>query len=134
MNKLSVWISVLALLQSCNLGGDYTSELSGSYFYRAEGKGLNDILSHSRGGKEIPANVIGYDYNSEFIVAKQKPTKTDEPLYEGIYVYHHGRDEIYYWLIVHRTRLILGPMSELEFNTAMQKYGVPKTLDVNKQH
>jgi len=42
MNKFSIWIIGLTLLRSCNLGGDYTSELSGSYFYRAEGKGLNE--------------------------------------------------------------------------------------------
>jgi hypothetical protein len=134
MNKFSLSIIVLILLQSCNLGGDYSSELSGNYFYRAEGSDLNDILSHSRGGKEIPANVIGYDYDSEFIVAKQKPAKTDEPLYEGVYVYPRGREETYYWLIVHRPHLILGPMSELEFKVATKKYNVPESLDVNKEH
>ena len=113
---------------SCDLGGDYSAELSGEYFYRSEGPGMHDI--HFTAGKQIPADVLGYDYDDNFIIALQKPDAVDEPLYETKYSYPQGRDRTYYWLIVHSQKLILGPMLEQEFVDARIKYHVPSTLDV----
>jgi hypothetical protein len=92
-----------------------------------EGKELNDILSHYPQGREIPSNALTYNYNSNFIIASQKPSKTDDPLYQKV-AYRDGRDAIYYWVIVHSKKLTLGPMSKMEFERARQAYGVPENF------
>jgi hypothetical protein len=92
-----------------------------------EGKSINDIFSHSAEGREIPSNVLTYNYNSDFIIASQKPDHTDDPLYTKV-VYKDGRDKVYYWLIVHSKKLTLGPMRRNEFEKARRIYNVPKDL------
>lgn len=115
---------IIFLLVSCS---DSVEELSGGYFLRMEAKDLNDISSHSADGKEIPSNVLNYNYNRDFIIASQKPRGTDDPLYAPV-VYERGRDSIYYWLIVHSKKLTLGPMSKHDFQLARQTYKVPTSL------
>ena len=65
-------------LSSCS---DSTKELSGNYFLREEGRDLNDISCHSATEREIPANIISYNFNDDFIIASQRPKMTDDPLY-----------------------------------------------------
>jgi len=122
--KYTLILVILFLFSSCS---DSVEELSGGYFLRMEGKDSNDILSHNADGKEIPSNILTYNYNSDFIIASQKPSETDDPLYAPV-VYERGRDNIYYWLIVHSEKLTLGPMSKHDFEVARQTYKVPKTL------
>jgi hypothetical protein len=57
---------------ACNMS-DSREELSGDYFYRNEGRDVKDILSHAPNRENIYSNVIGYNYNSDFIVAMQQP-------------------------------------------------------------
>ena len=120
-------VTVLFFFPSCS--NDSTEELSGSYFLRMEGKELNDILSHSGDRKEIPANILSFNYDSDFIIASQKPDKTDDPLYVPV-SYERGRDSIYYWIIIHSKRLTLGPMNKHEFDSARQTYNVPSDLQL----
>lgn len=118
-------LSIL-FLSSCG-NGDNSKELSGDYFFRAEGKELNDILSHTPNQLDIPANVISYDYNRHFIIAAQRPGFKD-PLYKGDPIYKLGRDTIYYWLIVHSEKLVLGPLEKSEFEQTLKKYNVDRNL------
>ena len=111
-------------LSTCS---DGTKELSGSYFLREEGRDLNDILSHSGTGREIPANILSYNFNNDFIIASQQPNMTDDPLYTETN-YLDGRDSVYFWLIVHNEKLVLGPLNKSQFDEAMLKYNVPLTL------
>jgi hypothetical protein len=92
-----------------------------------EGKDLNDILSHNTDGKEIPSNVLNYNYSKDFIIASQQPRETDDPLYTHV-GYKEGRDKIYYWLIVHSKKITLGPMSKHDFEVARRTYNVPPNL------
>lgn len=96
-----------------------------------EGSIQRDILNHDSGYKEIPANVLSFDYNDELIVAKQRPADFNEPLYEGQYEYPEGKDKIYFWLVVSKLHLVFGPLSEQEFEAIRKKYRVPDSLDVN---
>ncbi|MGX5688164.1 hypothetical protein [Arcticibacter tournemirensis] len=64
---------LLSCFNGCSAGGDYAKDLSGDYFYRDEGDSKKDILSHLPGKKDIYGEVLDYDYNDNFIVAKQKP-------------------------------------------------------------
>ena len=125
-------LAFLFCIQSCTTGGDYTEELSGGYFFRSEGDGLHDILCHSSGQKDVPADVLSYDYDDNFIIAMQKPAAFEDPLYENTYEYPQGKDKIYCWLIIHRQEQVLRPLLESEFHLARKKYGVPKDLDAKK--
>ena len=129
--KLTNIIALLVffvIFSSCNVGGDYNKELSGGYFYRNEGEDINDILCKKSEGGEIPANVIAFDYNSNFIIAKQKPKIPQEPLYSKKYSYDNGVDTVYYWIIVNKERLVLGPLSYESFDALRIKFNVSKEL------
>lgn len=128
LNKVSLLLIFGLILPGCGTGGDYTKKLSGDYFFRSEGKSLNDILSQSPNGGEIPANVIGYTYNESFIIAKQKPRIPQDILYEKNYVYENGKDQTYFWLILVKDEVVLGPMDNLEFEKIRNKYEVPEDL------
>jgi len=53
---------------------------------------------------------------------------TDDPLYKQTN-YFNGRDIIYYWVVVHHSKLVLGPLNKSEFDEAILKFNVPMTLD-----
>lgn len=82
-NKLSFLKSNLALLtflfltisfeNGCIPIRDYYEDLSGNYFYCDEGKNDKEILCNLPNHIEIYSKVIGYNYNSDFILAEQQP-------------------------------------------------------------
>lgn len=119
-------IILFALLISCS--SDTTHDLSEGYFLILEGRGANLIASGSAKTREIPSDVVSYNFNDQFIIAKQKPSPTDNVIFTPT-IYKEGRDMIYYWLIVHDRKLVLGPMNEQEFNYARHLYKVPNTLN-----
>jgi len=106
--------------------GDAPDELSGNYYYRQY-----RILWHSSYKKFVPAEVISYNYDKNFILAAQKPIISYDSLFKGI-VYKDGTDRIYFWLIIHKEYLILGPMIEEEYQEARMKYGVPSDLKLKR--
>ncbi len=112
-------------LSSCS--SDYIRELSGGYFFRGEGGNTNDILCHFPNQREIPANIVRYNYNNDFIIAEQRPNKVDDPLYSKTN-YKLGRDTVYYWLIVNADKLVIGPMDKNEYSIELKKYKVPEIL------
>mgnify|MGYP002401421884 CR=1 FL=1 len=118
----------LLLAFSFSTCSDRTRDLSGGYFLREEGAEMVDILSYSSTGREIPANVISYNYDEDFIIACQQPLKSDNIMYTNTQ-YFYGRDSIYYWLIVHHSKLVLGPLSKSQFVDALSKYKVQLMLD-----
>jgi hypothetical protein len=65
----TVPLLLLFTLQGCN-PGVYTDELSGDYFY--EDAGTKMIMNHVAGKQEIFPNVTSYDYNKDFIIARQE--------------------------------------------------------------
>ena len=125
--QIRIFLIVLfsIFLSACS---DSTKELSGNYCLREEGRDLNDISCHSATGREIPANIISYNFNDDFIIASQRPKMTDDPLYSETH-YFNGRDSMYFWLIVHKSKLVLGPLTKSQFDKALSKYNVPMTLD-----
>ena len=61
---------------------------------------VKDILCKKANGGEIPATVTNFDFNDEFIIAKQKPKLPQDPLYDNNYKYNRGDKEYYYWIII----------------------------------
>lgn len=115
----------------CSCTSDSTVNLGDGYTYRDEGEKTKDIYHEKPAlGGEIPATIVSYDYNSNFIIAKQKPKIPQDPLYEKTYIYHKGDSVIYFWLIVKNTKKIFGPLDEKEFERLKKKYSVPNSLSL----
>jgi hypothetical protein len=133
MKAIKIYVSTIffftLILQSCNFS-DSTESLGNGYYYRHEGGELNDIYNKhpNPNGREIPANVIAYDFDDDFIIAKQKPKLPQDPLYEKDYKYNRGDNEFYYWLIVKNEELVLGPLNLEEFNIQRSNQKVPDKL------
>lgn len=117
---------VALILQCCT--SDYTENLGGGYFFRNEGGDLKDILSKDPKGGEIPSTVIAFDYDKNFIIAKQRPKLPQDILYEKNYNYELGADTTYFWLIIKKSRLVLGPLKEKEFRKVRERYEIPESL------
>lgn len=118
--------SVALILQCCT--SDYTENLGGGYFFRNEGGDLKDIHSKEPKGGEIPPTVIAFDYDKNFIIAKQRPKLPQDILYEKNYNYELGVDTTYFWLIIKKSHLVLGPLNENEFREVRERYQIPESL------
>ena len=121
--KNNIFLLLILLFLSCS--SDYSKNLGDGFLFRSEGTDLNDIL-HKKG--EIPANILCYSYNCDYILAIQKPGTFQDPLYEKTYIYPNGDSILYYWIVVKETCLIWGPLNQKEFNNIVLAYNVPKRL------
>lgn len=122
MNFKHVLLILLIFLGSC----DYSENLYYGYFYVDEGGDTKVILNGAQ-YPEIPATVIEFDYNRDFIIAKQKPKLPQEILYNMNYLYKDGVDT-FYWIISTKNYFGLGPLDKQEYEAARKKYGVPNKL------
>lgn len=122
----------ILFFQYCNIGGDKIVTLSGGYFLRDEGGKIIDILCERPNGGEIPATIIMYAYDNNFIIAKQEPKIPQEPLYSKEYTYKNGIKSYYYWIIVHKENIVLGPLDSSKYRLERAKYMVPKSLKLRK--
>jgi hypothetical protein len=99
-----------------------SKNLGGGFVYSAEHK-------HILGKIDIPPTIISYDYDKNFIVAKQKQKKYNEAIYDKMeYVYPLGRDTVYYWLIIKQEQKVFGPLDYGSFQELTQKYNIPNKL------
>lgn len=99
-----------------------SKKIGNGFVYNAEQK-------HIIGKVDIPPTIISYDYNNDFIVAKQKPKKYNEAIYDEMeYVYPLGRDTVYYWLIIKEKQKIVGPLDYDDFLLLKRAYKVPNNL------
>jgi hypothetical protein len=74
-NKPTIFLLVLFIeisIFGCNYSDEHI-KLSGDYFYREEGKHAKDIISSRPNNRSIFAEIIAYDYDSDFIIAIQYP-------------------------------------------------------------
>jgi len=102
---------------SCSINGD-SKELGKGYFITTKGAGWRDILNHDGKHKDVPPDIIEYNYNHSFIIAAQRPNPVDDGIYNNFPVYPLGRGTIYYWLIVKDLDLILGPLLKSDYHNA----------------
>ena len=125
MRLLALLLALLPLLGSAC--ADRTEQLGEGYFFRDEGGAIRDILSRRAAGREVPATVVSYDHNDDFIIAQQRPKLPPDPLYEAEYDYPDpSRD--YFWIIDKRDDSIVGPLTFQEYEAARDRYGVPDNL------
>ncbi len=129
--KISALLILITIVFSCS---DKFEELPGNYVLRLEGPGMNDIFCHNAKGGDIPPNIISYNYNSDFIIAAQKPQDHDDAIYERTFDYKIGRDKIYYWIIVVDKQSCFGPLTISEYEIEKNNLDIPKSLklkDIN---
>ena len=116
-------------IQSCT--SDNTKDIGGGYFYRDEGGSIKDILCEKPNGGEIPATILDYTYDSEFIIAKQKPKQPQESLYKRNYTYNTD-NTFFYWIILKASNIVLGPLDIQEYINMRLKYQIPDELTLKK--
>ena len=88
---------------------------------------MKEIFGSMAHNPDIPPTVIDFDYNRDFIIAKQKPKLPLDILYDVNYLY---KDEVdtFYWIISVKNYFGLGPLDKQEYEAARKKYGVPDKL------
>ena len=64
-------------MNACIPNSDDYHDLSGDYFYRDEGAHVKQIICHLPNHGEIYSEVIGYNYDSDFIIVAQNPIYSD---------------------------------------------------------
>lgn len=128
-SNLFIYCCFVLLTQGCT--PDYTKDLGEGYFYRDEGGNIKDILCEKPNGGEIPATILDYAYNSEFIIAKQKPNLPQESLYKKDYVYNTD-NTFFYWIIAKANNIVMGPLNKQEYINMRLKYQVPDKLTLKK--
>lgn len=121
----------IIFLVFCNCTNDYSKNIGSGYTYRNEGGSIKDI-SHkypTKGG-EIPSTVVSFDYDNEFIIAKQKPKLPQDVLYSKKYSYDEGDTVFYYWLIIKKEHKVFGPLSIEQFSEMKKEYNVSAELNL----
>lgn len=113
---------LVLIIQGCT--SDYSKNLGEGYFYRDEGGKIKDILCEKPNGKEVPATVLDYAYDNEFIIAKQEPKLPQDPLYDRNYEYRKGKNTLYFWIILKEKDIAFGPMDKVEFTTKTKELGI----------
>ncbi len=127
LNSLIVMFLTTVMLVSCT--SDMTQSLGGGYVYCDEGGPMKDIYCEDLKGKEVPATVVDYAYDSNYIVAKQLPKIPQEILYSKQYEY---KDEkaFYYWIVVKKTYDVYGPLDIHDYKELKRKLGISNELDI----
>ena len=126
--KLKINILFFAcIFCSCS---DYSEKLGNGYTFVHEG-GNNNYIFHeypAKGG-EIPPNVISFDYDKHFIIAKQKPMPFQYG-YETAEEYANRIDTIAfcYWLIIKQEQKVFGALDYDSFLKLKKEYNVPDKL------
>jgi hypothetical protein len=126
-NKYLLSIIIAFVLLSCNLS-DYSENLGEGYNYIDEGGDIKEIFNNKPKFGRVPATVIEFKYDNNFIVAKQKPRLPQDPLYEKKYKYPYGDDQFYYWLVLKKDGIVLGPFNLEDYNSAKSRHNVSDKL------
>lgn len=123
----SIFVCLTCLLfYACS---DYSTKLGGGYTFVHEGENYNFIFHKSAKGGEIPPNVISFDYDKCFIIAKQKSMPFQYG-YETAKEYAKRTDTIAlsYWLIIKEECKVFGPMDYDSFLRLKKQYKVSDKL------
>lgn len=118
-----MFISLCLTLSYCNLS-DETKKLSGGWTFVSESK-TDKVIDG--GNIFIPCEVTHFGYNNDFIIAAQRPAN-DCFLGNDKNTYASGIDSIYYWIVVHKGKRLLGPLGRVEFEKAKHSLNIPNTV------
>lgn len=133
MDKIKNNFFIVIVSLTClmfNTCSDYSTKLGDGYTFIHEGGDFNYIFhEYPAKGGEIPPNVISFDYDKCFIIAKQKPMPFQYG-YETAEEYANRTDTIApcYWLIIKKECNLLGPLDYDSFQRLKKKYKVSDKL------
>ena len=131
--NLSIVFLVLFIISSCT--SDVTIPLGQDYFYRDEGGNIKDILCERTESKAfIPATIIAYKYNNNYIIARQRPILPQDVLYDRQFEYRKGLNHDYYWIIIKDKDSLYGPLETTEYKELFYELMIPHNLDVLKNN
>lgn len=110
--------------------GNNIIELGYGFHYNEE---LLAIMSDYLNVSDIPPEVLMYQHDDSFIIAKQKPGRYKEFNYtynEG-YKYFKGLDSEYYWIIKKKEKKVFGPLEYSQFIRLCDEFYVSENLRLN---
>ncbi len=118
----------------CLSGCDFQDPLSGRYVFYHDAADYGYIIhkdGHMDGDPHVPCNVVGFDFDRDFIVARQLVTAAC--LYEGTEVREHNdygqrEGEIAYWIIDVKQHKHYGPLTEQNFYAKRKELEVDDSL------
>ena len=124
-------IGMFLLLSIFSLCWTDNENLGNGYVYYSDNK---MILSSDGSYGEIPSVVLSFSYDNDFIIAEQDPLKNDPNLllYDSEYKYLEGYNSCYYWIIIKKEKIIIGPMNKNEFIKQRNKYNIPDKLILSR--
>ena len=126
MKKRYIVLHLLCVLFIKSCAYYSIKKLGSGYFYRDEGGNVKDILCQRSHGEEIPATILDYVYNNEYIITKQKTEYPQEVLYK-----YGTNGSLSYWIILKINDTVLGPLSRQEYLDMRLKYQIPIELSLH---
>lgn len=122
MRNLYILLFVCPIFSAC---GDSTRELSGGYYYYSESSTDQVIVSHGwkAGDPYIPCNVVDYDWDDHYIIAKQIPVETCFWSKETMDSELPRKGE-YFWIIDAKNKKFYGPLGKVDFEKKRKLLGV----------
>jgi hypothetical protein len=141
----------LFLFQSCE--EKLPIKLGENYFLRSDGSWGHAIITDARGVFLIDPQIVAWNYDSIFIIAKQKPFDEIYDTIQAVRLY--DRDKIYeecqifnYWIIDKRKELdsyydernrrrryigaVIGPLTYEEYWAKREELNVPDSLKLKE--
>lgn len=103
----------------------YTVKFSKDFYYDYESGsifGKDDLV-------DITPKIIDYSYDKKFVVVKQNPKYSYDFMYNypeefNDKSYKNGLNEIYYWIISLKEKMVFGPMLPEEFNSMCEEKNI----------
>jgi hypothetical protein len=131
--KITPWIFFFLLVSLFLLPTACThdkNDLGAGYYYHEKGGKEKTIISQvtKRG---ICGEIIDYDYDNDFILAAQKPYENYCWFDSYVEDFPNGLNATYYWLILKKDNIILGPYELTKFKEIRNRYKVPATLNLD---
>lgn len=124
------YIFLLSLfLFSCN--SDSLVMLTNSYVYVDEGATNRMICKDpsQEGDNYIPCDIVDYDYNDSYIIAKQQYYSDCYQGYQGERTLEKG--SYYYWIIQISNDSLIGPLTKSEFEVTRRELKITDKLQLD---
>lgn len=131
MGKIKIILTILFVISIVYIiklfWDDSNGYLGSGYTYKSDTEEIYNEYPDKFG--EIPPTIISFDYNNKFVIAKQKPRIPINSIYKD-YNYSRGDSATYYWIIIKRQKITLGPLNINEFEKLKEKYDIPNSLSL----
>ena len=77
----------------------------------------------------VPPCVLSYRNTHRFILVMHKPRKFDD-IIDIHYTYPQGRDSDYFWIVIKKEKIIIGPMSKEKMVACQDSLLIPARLQI----